>query len=255
MKRGFQILALCFAAIFFVGCQNQQSEGPKWQGIKITDLAPLQSNNDNGWQGLETINFDVYILHLPVENMAVLDGIRQKAGAKRIRFKNEQAFAANGFSAGYSQFERWDPITELLRGGNAKNSAVVSLLLQDGQSEYVDVMKLRRKQDVFYLPADGPIKSVKVGPGDVGFLVKAQSVPGVRGVCHLMICPVVRPAGRGFVFSSLGIDVKTGAGDFVLLAPQKEISDKVTIGGLLFGSERREPGVRVFLILCTRIID
>jgi len=58
-----------------------------------------------------------------------------------------------------------------------------------------------------------------------------------------------------FLFTSAGFKLKMSPGDFVILGPQKYISHQITLGGLSFSRPEPKPVVRVFLFVCTGIID
>ena len=72
-----------------------------------------------------------------------------------------------------------------------------------------------------------------------------------------------------FDFSSAGFGLKMSPGDFVVLGPDKYISDRSTLGGLFFSKPegslffdktkrkmpKHKPAVRVFVLVCTGIGD
>ena len=56
-------------------------------------------------------------------------------------------------------------------------------------------------------------------------------------------------------FGSLGLSVKMGPGDFLLLGPKKHINNQISLAGQIFRRTNPLPVTRTYLIVCTRIKD
>ncbi len=123
---------------------------------------------------------------------------------------------------------------------------------------------------------------VSIGPGMVGLRIKAEKIPGSKGVCQVSALPVFSPPIRGaipqllyrakaseFLFKSAGFGLKMSPGDLVVLGPEEYIDHQITLGSLFFSrpqgslffsrTERKppelKPAVKIFLLLCTGIND
>lgn len=295
MIRLLQIVVFSCVATFLVGCEAPEEDRPIWEQVKIGDLAPIHSGKRPSQQLLKTINFDFYIFEMPAENINVLDDIWQmlqsihfarsrKMGAlytRPVKFNDYDAFGANSFSVGLGQIQMWNEIGGLLDAGGAKRMPTLSLLLADGQSSDLTITNLYREQPVFYISPGGSMEGVTIGPGKLVLRIKAEKIPGLRGICNVSVHPVFSPPIRSSIlplaarakagelaFISAGFGLKMSPGDFFLLGPEKYISDQISLGSLFFskpegslffskseagpfGKPERKPAIRIFLLVCT----
>ena len=282
MIRVFQIVVLACLPFCLTGCGGPEKNERIWEQLKIGDLAPSHSGKRPDGQLLETANFNVYIFEIPAENIGALDDIWRMLYSKPLQFNNYKAFKANSFLAGFGQAQMWSKIIDLLLAADGKGTERVSLLLPDGQANDLPIARLDNEQTVFHISTSGSMEGVSIGPGMVALRMKAEKIPGSRGVCQVSILPVFSPPIRGpipelvyrakageFLFRSVGFGLKMSPGDLVILGPEKEkyIDHQITLGGLFFSrpqgslffsrTERkppeRKPAVRIFLLLCTAI--
>jgi hypothetical protein len=270
---------LVFLTFCLIGCPGPEEE-PIWEKIKIGDLAPRQGGKPQSTRLIKTINFDLHIFEIPAENIDKLDDTRKNLYTKPLRFNSLHAFGANSFSVHFGQIRMLDEIYNLLLAANGKIIAKVSLMLADGLPESIAITGLDGPRTIFFTSTYGSREGTNVGPGILALRLKAQTIPGSRGVCNVSAYPVFSPpirrgtipqldarAKRGeFPFSAAAFALKMGTGDFVLLGPKEYISDQTALGGLFFSNpkgtlfisktERKppelKPSVRIFLLVCTR---
>ncbi len=279
MSRAFQIAVIGWLSVWLIGCTPAEKQKPIWETVKIGDIAPAQAGK-LPVKPLKTINFDAHIFEIPAENVGKLKDIWQTLYTKPLRFNNYNAFKDNLFSVRFGQIEMWNKILDLLRAAGGQRIVKVSLLLPDGQPSDVAVTGLNSQQTISYVSTDGSRETAPIGPGVLVLRIKAQKIPASRGVCDLIAYPVfvppIRPAIpqlaararlREFSFGCAGFGLKMGPGDFVVLGPEKYVSDQTALDGLFFSkpegsmffseTERkppeRKPAVRVFLLVCTGI--
>ena len=268
MTRVFQIAVLSCAGFLLIGCNGPEKTDALWERVKITDIAPSHSDKQAGPQLLKTIDFGIYIFEIPAENVSALDDAWQALHTKPLRFNDYDAFCANSFVVGFGQVQMWNKIADLLRVAGSRKVETVSLLLSDGQAQHIDITGLDSEQTIFYISTGGSMEGVTVGPGELALGIKAEKIPGSRGVCNVDAQPVfsspirssipqlaARAKSDDFFFTSAGFKLKMSPGDFVLLGPGKYISNQITLGGLFFSRPGRWPVVRVYLIVCTGISD
>jgi len=282
VNRVFQIAVLSCLAFCLTGCGGPEENEPIWQQLKIGDLAPSHSGKRPGSQLLKTINFNVYAFEIPAENISALDDIWRMLYPKPLQYNNHDAFKANSFLAGFGQVQMWNKIRDLLLAADGKGTDRISLLLPDGQANDLPIARLDKEQTISYISASGSMEGVTAGPGMVALRLKAEKIPGSRGVCKMSAMPVFslpirssipelvyRAKAGEFLFSSVGFGLKMSPGDLVVLGPEKYIDHQITLGGLFFSrpegslffsrTERkppeRKPAVRIFLLLCTSIND
>jgi len=273
-------LGSCVLLSFCLISCTAPEEEPIWKNIKIGDLAPRQEGKPPSSRLVETINFDLHILEIPAENIDKLDDTRKNLYTKPLRFNSLYAFGANSFSVHFGQIRMLDEIYNLLLAANGKILTKVSLMLADGLPETIAITGLDGPRTIFFTSTYGSREGANVGPGILALRLKAQTIPGSRGVCNVTAYPVYSPPirraaiplleartkMREFPFSAAAFALKMGQGDFVLLGPKEYISDQTALGGLFFSNpkgslfisktERKppevKPAVRIFLLVCTR---
>ena len=279
MTRVFQILILSTLALWAAGC-NSPEEEPIWERVKITDLAPIDNNNQGDGQRLKTTNFTVFVFEIPAEDISTLDEVWPMLYAQLLQFNDEYTFSANSFIAGFGKIPMWGKVADLLRSVDGIQTNTISLLLPDGQSQDVSVALLSKEQTIFYISKNGTMKGATLGPGKIGLRITAEKIARSRGVCKVSVMPIFSPPRRRlipllqareqtseFLFTSASFNLKMSPGDFVLLGPEKYDISLKTLDSLLFSKpegnlffnelERKapelRPAIRLFLLACTSI--
>jgi len=272
------VFCILFSAFFLFGCAESKQEPPIWEKVKIGDLAPSETGNTQQVELLKMTKLDVHIFEMPAENIAEIDKIRKKLFIRPLQLKDYEAFNANSFLVRFGQVDLWRQTNQWLLGAEGRNIANISLMLADGQAQTVAIAGLDRPQTIFYTGANDSSEGANVGPGVFGLRIKAEKIPGSRGVCDLVAYPVFsHPTEsaipqldtlgklREFPFTSAAFGLKMSPGDFVFLAPKENISDQTTLGGLFFSNPRGglffsktkapeyKPALRIFLLVCTGI--
>jgi len=195
-----------------------------------------------------------------------LNDVWQMLYTKPLRFNDYDAFVANSFSVGFGEVQMWNKIADLLRATGGKRAKTVSLLLLDGQASDLAIAALGNEQTIFYISTDGSMEGVTIGPGNLALRIKAEKIPGLRGVCNVDVQPVFSLPVRSsipqlaareklgeFLFDAAGFRLKMSPGNFVFLGPKKYTSDQITLASLVFSRPGLGPVVRMFLFVCTRI--
>lgn len=268
MIRFSQIMIFICTAVLFAGCNAPEEEKPIWEQVKISDLAPPYEVNNTAGRLLKTINFDIHIFEMPAEDFNKLNNIWQMLYTKPLKFNDYDAFKANSFSLGFGQLPMWDIIANVFRDAGGKKIETISLLLPDGETNDFAITRLNKEQTIFYISSAGSMEGVSVGQGKLVLRIKVEKIPGSRGVCNVIAQPVFTPLitnlvpqlaerekANEFLFTSAGFHLKMSPGDFVLLGPEKYIGHQITLGSLFFSKPKPNPTIRMFLIICIRIID
>lgn len=274
------LVSLVLSTFCLIGCTVTEEE-PIWKDIKIGDLAPRRDDKPASEYLIETTNFDLHIFEMPAENIDKLDDIRKALYTRPLRFNSLHAFGANSFSVRFGQIRMWNEIYNLLLAAGGKIIKKVSLMLAEDQPETIAITGLDGPRILFFTSTYGSREGANIGPGIFGLRIKAQKIPGSRGVCNVTAYPVFSPPirrgpipqlearskNREFPFSAAAFALKMSPGDFILLGPKEYISDQTALGGLFFSNpkgslflseiERKplelKPAVRIFLLVCTRI--
>ena len=75
MKRAIQIAILALLSLILTSC-TQPSDNNLPENINIKDLAPINPDGSPEMKKLKTINIDLHVLEIPVENFKKLDEIQ-----------------------------------------------------------------------------------------------------------------------------------------------------------------------------------
>lgn len=269
------LLVLCFT-----GCSKPEAE-PIWEKTKIGDLAPAGEDTSKA-EFVKAINLEVYVIEVPADKIDELDKIRKQLYIRPLRLTSFKAFDSNSFLARFGQGDQWNLVRSVLTAANAQQVNKIALMLPDGEPQNINVTGLNATQTIFYTAADGTKQGARIGPGLIGLRIKADRIPGRRGVCEVVAYPVFylpihntikkldsEMRKREFPFTATALGLKMSPGDFVYLGPKQFVSDQTDLGGLFFtnlqGSiflntaehkpPERKTAVRVFLLACTRIDD
>jgi hypothetical protein len=268
MTRFFQITVLICTAALLTSCNAPEKEKPIWEQVKLSDLATSSDVNNPASRLLKTINLNIHIFEMPAEDVNVFNYVQQMLYTKPLQFNDYDAFKANSFLVGFGQIQMWNTIANVLRDAGSKHIETVSLLLPDGETSDFTITRLNKEQTIFYISTTGSMEGATIGPGKLALRIKVEKIPGSRGVCKVNAQPVfpspitspipqlaAQAKSAEFLFTSAGFCLKMSPGDFVLLGPEKYIGHQITLGSLFFSRPKPKPTVRMFLLICTRIID
>ncbi len=227
MKGKLPSFILTFAILAIIGCAESAIKTPaRRRSIKIGDIKPSLTTKMPA-----EITFQVMTFEIPSENVSILEEIFGTLRQESLHFKDPQAFAANGFSAGFGQSSDWSPLGKKLRLAKARKVETRSLIIFDDEGDDVLVGTIEERNKYFYTHSDGSVVPQSLGSGYIVFRIKASPVPASRGFAYLSVQPlfslglddtIPRLAGRKrsgeTIFDTVAFDLKIGAGDFVLLS-------------------------------------
>ncbi len=275
-----QVVVLSCVCLLVTGCKIPEKNKPIWEQVKISDIAPSASSEQSESQFLKAINFDVHIFEIPAENINKLDDIWKILYVQPLRFRDYKAFRANSFFVRFGQAPMWNPMLDLLRAADGQKVVTVKLLLADSQTSDVVVARLNTKQEVLYISSGGLTDKTTIGPGILSLRVRAKKASGSRDMCSIIAEPTFsvpingsvpdlaeRARRHEFIFDPLAFGLKMSPGDFVLLGPERYISDQSALGGLFFSKPKGslffgetllkppelKPSVRVFILVYSGI--
>ena len=274
MIRVIQIAVLIVLCFLLISC-TPKSDNNFPDNIKIKDLAPINVDGSPKTNKLKTINFDLQILEIPVENFSKLGEIRRILNVRPIKFNNYLAFSANSFSAYNGKFQTLRNVFDLLQIAGAKNITSMGIFLLDGGTDDVVIKKLAQIQTVSFNSLKGDEESVRVGPpGVIAMHIKAEKVTSLDDSAAVTICPFfisntisqfnLINKQRDFPFTSTALQMNMVPGDFMLLVPERYISDQSTLSGVFFSNPdgnmfytydeskppEHKPSFRVYLLTC-----
>ena len=274
----FPVSCILYSILCLSGCTKPKPEIPIWEKVKIGDLAPHKTDDAQQIELLKMTKLDVHVFEIPADNIAEIDKIRKRLFIRPLKLRDYEAFNANSFLVRFGQVDLWRQTNDWLLRAEGRNIVNVSLMLADGQAQTITISGLDRRQTIFYTAPGGSKEGASVGPGIFGLRIKAEKIPGSRGVCDLVGYPVYSPPAestipqldklgklREFPFTCAAFGLKMSPGDFVFLAPREYVTDQTELGGLFFSNPRGglffsktkspeyKPAVRIFLLVCTGI--
>jgi hypothetical protein len=265
----FSNIAVMVCLITLGGCNNKSAEQkPIWEKVKIGDLAPAGGNQQEQIQRVKGIYFQVHIFLIPAEETDKLNEISQILYVQPFRFNHFNAFNANSFSAAYGRINMGDQIFKILSNAGAEKTGTTSLMLNYGQSDDIPITRLFESRNIYYISEDGRSETKTIGPGVLTLRMKADQIPGSRGVCYVKAVPVFpfpftadlpnvpqQEVSKDIVFNCCGFSLKMSPGDYIFLRAQKYIDNQNSLASLFFSRPGIKPAVSAYLIVCTNIED
>jgi len=263
MKKSLEIAVLGFLCLIIAGC-NPPKEEPIWENVKIGDLAPWKNDSKVSVAGIKSIGFSVYIFEAPLGRFDEISGIwdvlvgpdiagperRGLLYGGRIRFNSYDAFTRNSFSIGLGDGRLWPRFASVLNSADASKIQTLSVLVTDEGVNEVPIGIAGVPQTVFYVKNDGSIDAAGIEPGRFVLQIRAQRIPGLRGLCSVDIQPAFSEGMRGGVlgFGSAGFNLKMSPGEFFVLAPAEISANGLSLSSYFFERSAPSSGGRMFLV-------
>lgn len=289
MKSNIPSVIFIFAMLAITGCGESVKRPPlQRHSIKIGDIKPSFSTKK-----MPEIAYQIMTFEIPAENVSILEEMFGALSQKSLHFKDPHGFGANGFSVGFGHKSDWQPLGKKLRLARARKVEARSLIVFDDQGDDVQAGIIESPGKYFYTHLNGSVSPQSLGPGYIAFRMKARPVADSRGLAFLSVQPlfsrgldetISRLAGRKIsgetVFDAASFNLKTGAGDFVLLSSTEpkeglamiselffrvnrqitmrkpELTDDIAIDANISGTIRKDVNmIRAYIILCTGVTN
>jgi len=283
MRRLARIAVLVCWLIVAVGCATPPEEQENvWEQAKIGDLAPVTKDGPPRARFFAAAHMDVHILDLPAENVDRLDKVWEVLSAKPMRMSSYNAFTQNGFRVKFGRTENWVQIENLLAEAGAQRAATTSLILAENEPTDLPVTHFSGDRRISFISSNLSQEVVNVGPGALVLRLTCEPMPWARGVRKVIAYPAYtlpvnsairelesRIQRREFPFASAAFATQMGPGDLLVLAPDKHVNDRISLGGLFFNKPgtclffnpatrkppQQKPAVRAYVLVCTNVRD
>jgi len=267
MRRLTRIAVLVCWLIAAGGCATPPEEHENvWEQAKIGDLAPVTENGPPRARFLAAAQMDVHILDLPAENVDRLDKVWEVLSAKPMRMNSYNAFTQNGFRVKFGRTENWVQIENLLAEAGAQRAATTSLILAENEPTDLPVTHFSGDRRISFTSSNLSQEVANVGPGALVLRLTCEPMPWARGVRKIIAYPAYtlpvtsaiselesRIQKHEFPFASAAFATQMGPGDLLVLAPDKPVNERVSLGGLFFN--KPGPAVRAYVLVCTNVRD
>ncbi len=267
------------------GCdtpESGESEVPIWEQVKIGQIGPKTPGEPPVAKVVGSVYFEVYAIDLPAENVDLLSEVWEPLSAKPIRTNSYTAFADNGFRVRYGRLKQRQEIENRLAQIGAQGAGTTSLVLSEDEPADLPITDIPSERAIAFVGMNLSHQVANVAAGMLVLRLRAEPIPGARGVRKIVAYPVYTPGvamaipeleaaakQREFYFAPAAFASQMSPGDFVLLAPNTYTAERQTLGGLFFNKasetvfvdpERkrppeRKPTVRLFVLLCTRMTE
>ena len=265
MVRPFQLIVLIFFFGLLAGC-NEGGEKPAPGNVKIGELSPPSNSQSPELTRLKTMNFEVYAVEVPAENYALFNDLWAVL-YKPFHYRNYAAFRANYFQAGLGRETHWVEFRRIFEETKSKKLLSSTMMFFDGRPDNFEIGPIYGTQSIYYSVGES-MNTAKIGPGVLVLQLVPQKIPGTKGICTLTAVPKFTPPivstipklqermqEKEVTFTDSALSVKLSPGEFIVLGPVKYIDNQTTLGGMLLSRPLPEPCVRLYVIVCTGIID
>ncbi|MCK4999148.1 MAG: hypothetical protein KAS23_06425 [Anaerohalosphaera sp.] len=277
---------ICAAVILLLasaGCQQPQNKPfrPSIEGIKITDLAPIDQEPLP-----RQIQFEITTFELPAQNYPEIEKAFDIMPDTGIAYNNKKMFTVNGFRAATGNQQIWPNMAKAFRTARVRKVFTSKLIIFDTQGDRIDVNMIDRPIEAFYIDAENHDTGIHLPPGTAAFKIRALSpqpgetaaVVNITAMHKKYSSSSLIPADKKisetpFDFTSMRMELAQGdylllgctqysyqhlevknlffnfAGDYPM--PFKN-TDTVTID-LGYHIQNNVPLVRLYMFLCTRV--
>ena len=262
---------------FLSGCRTPKSDNNLPENIKIEDLAPKYNDVSPRPNVIKAISIDLHVLEIPEENFNKLGEIRRTLNIKPLKFNNYLAFSANSFSAYYGKNQTLSTVYDLLQIAGAQSVIRNAIILADGESDDLGIQQLPRMQVVNYSNLSGVQEAVRIGPGYIAMHINVEKSVTLDEAAIVTMFPIFTLMStntipqfslldklQDFPFTSAALQLNMTPGDFIFLAPERNINDQTTLAGIFFSNPEgsmffnfeqnkppeRKPSIRVYLFTC-----
>jgi len=269
------------AVLGCAGCQPRSKPAdPVAAGVTIPELTAPPGDRPPPPQYLVTVALDIHIVELPADNVEKLQALWQILSANPIRLMSYNAFSENSFRLLFGKTELWQKIQAVLADAGAQPVSTTSLTVAVNDKTDLPIAQIPAARPIVFVGTDLSRQSANVGPGMLALRLVADPIPSARGVRKIIGFPVYTFPSSGaipelqaqllkreFRFESAAFACQMGAGDLLVLGPEKYTGERVTLGGLFFNKPEetlfynptqskppeRKPAVRVYILLCTQV--
>ena len=260
-------IILFILSILAAGCSANRRPQASTEGVKMSDLAPIDNMRDPGIDLLESVNVEVAVFEVPAGNISMLEDVWESLAYGPVRYKKPGDFDLNGFRAAFGRGVMINDLLDAIKVAGGEKTRKISMVILKGSSEKAVLRNLVYKRDVFYT-LEGAVEDVSLGPGVFLLAVKADRLSWRRGLCSISVTPACcgravslksvlrnKPEADCFEFSNLTAEWTASPGDFVLLGSHGYIDNDVTVSGMLFSRPHPFPVSKLYLISCSGIVQ
>lgn len=255
-----ETLVLVLSGWFGFGCQlppaSPPAAGPSLAGLKIGDLAPVDSSLDQ-----VRCAFAVLVWRVPQEKLGEIPQVLSMLSSKTILFSDASGFESNGMWAAAGSYSQVPVVLRSLAEIGCRRLGTKKLLIFQDYPEEITGFSVDSGQTLFYFGPEKIPAGKQVPAGRLSLMLRARPDSPQRGFTSVRIEPVFQPAAGGygmaasffepFSFREGRLLMRMTEGDFVVLAAPKPEMMSVFSRFFMAPSEK-EPGLLLYLVVCQK---
>ena len=187
------LISLIFISVFLggiSGCDEPEKKRPAdpVPEIKFFDVLPKQTEANP-----KAINFRIITYRIPLANYSGMAEAFKVLNKDLMRFSNTKSFKANGFAAGIGNAETWAVVSGHLNRIGARRAKTSMLIAYEnieesysgGNDFFIGDISMDTPTSYFDLSLNS--KETILGPGMLGWRIKARDIPDRRGMIQARI--------------------------------------------------------------------
>ncbi|HAL44763.1 MAG: hypothetical protein A2Y12_00775 [Planctomycetes bacterium GWF2_42_9] len=248
--------------LVFSGCESQQKKNQQ-EIIRLPDLMPKGGPQYTGKMiaGLSIIFFEVDADKFSNIQVLLKGGSQLQTGID---------YSENELSFGNGDVSNWPEIESRLTDANVTIAKRVTLFMNEGINEQVEVVAFPQGTSVNYKTGNEAAAAMGLPAGNLVFDFSVKSLIGLKQVCQLNINPIYKtlrkkvddkklPAWQ-YDFESVNLNSQIRPGQFVYIAPEiqsdkEKIQTLPSLGKIFFTNSQKENRIKFCIIVCGLIKD
>lgn len=248
---GLLLPSLILGAWILPGCRSQKTPPPVWEQAKIGELAVISPPKTPLPSLAAQIKLEVLAFEIPAENVSQLDEMWSALTSKGLRFKNHDAFRANGFRVGKGRAHDLSWVVGKLGEAQGVRVDTIALMLTDDLEDDIRVRPVSTPRSVHFTAMDGSRQDTTVNAGVFCWRVKAKKLGTSGVIAQFTAYPFFKirvpqaieelaelARSRQIAFMAAAFTTRLTVGDLIVVGPERDHGDQSTLGGLLLENPR-----------------
>lgn len=270
MCRKILTLYLLFLSICLSGCDllnlkssHKNSEDLNRDYIEGIQFSDLQASHQVDPMNMNLVSLRVLTYVIDAESVSLVADMFDRLSRKEMTYTNEAAFHANGFSAGGGSPKKGAEIVQKLNEIGAVRAKQGMLNILPDTPEIFTSTYIQGAQSVLYSTSATGLGGADIEEGFLGWVITPRQDAKQRSILHLKLEPAfwhiggmaIRMSGGQNIFNFRPFDVGRviagmEEGGFLILGPNREITNQPTLDKYLFYLPGKKPQIQFFVIIC-----
>jgi hypothetical protein len=245
------------------GCQAPAEEPSPLEGVKLSDLRPLDAPRRGlvlpSGVYLKAVTFSIPAAGYERAVRLTLAALDSGPGI----LSSEADFHANGFVAAEGRLSQMNVISEVLKQAQATLLASNYYTVYDDKGDDIEMTGVQQVTPISYWNK-GISQSLALKPGHLAIRLRVKRFTSRASVFRVTVQPVWKPhqnatliervsgRSREIIFAAAGINTNMQAGDMVVIAPSPAAHEGTTLADTMMAS-RDGDFTKMTIVMCTGI--